>query len=142
MEQWVVWLTVVIFLVIIEVATINLTTIWFVISGMIALALTFLTDSFLIQFGVFVTVGVVLLLTTKSWLERTLKPRKEDTNAGRVIGLEGIVTEKITKNEMGEVKVDGKRWTAYASETIEVDSVVNILDINGVKLKVEQVKGE
>ena len=142
MDPWAIWLIVVVFLAIVEVSTINLTTIWFVISGIMSLALSFLTDSFLIQFGVFVVVGVILLLTTKSWLEKTLRHKREDTNAGRVIGLEGVITERITKTEMGEVKVDGKRWTAYANDTIEVGSVVKILDINGVKLKVEQVRGE
>ena len=56
--------------------------------------------------------------------------------------MEGIVTEKITKNTPGEVKVDGKRWTAVADKVIKENSVVEVLEINGVKLKVEKVEGE
>ncbi len=50
----------------------------------------------------------------------------------------GIVTEKIGKNEDGEVKVDGKRWTAYADEKIKKDELVKVLEIKGVKIKVEK----
>ena len=86
--------------------------------------------------------GVILLITTKPILQKTLKPKKASTNIERVLEMQGLVTEKISKNNNGEVKVDGKRWTAYADKTIEVGSIVNILKINGVKLKVEKVKEE
>ena len=140
MSQWCVWLAIVIILAVLEGMTVNLTTIWFVASGLIALVISFFTDNFLIQFGAFVLIGVILLITTKPVLNKTLKPKKSATNAERVLEMQGLVTEKISKNHNGEVKVDGKRWTAYSDETIEVGSTVNILKINGVKLKVEEDK--
>ena len=54
--------------------------------------------------------------------------------------MNGIVTEKIEKNKNGEVKVDGKSWTAYSNEELEEGTIVKILEINGVKLKVEKVE--
>jgi len=140
MEQWVVWLSVIIILAVLEAMTINLTTIWFVVSGLVALTISFFTDSYLIQFGVFVILGVILLITTKPILTKTLKPKKQATNAERVLEMHGLVTEKITRNNNGEVKVDGKRWTAYAEKTIEIGKTVKVLKINGVKLKVEEIK--
>ena len=50
----------------------------------------------------------------------------------------GIVTEEIKKNSPGEVKADGKKWTAIANKKISVGEEVRILDIEGVKLKVER----
>ena len=140
MSQWVVWLSIIIILAVLEAMTVNLTTIWFVASGLVALVISFFTDSYLIQFGAFVILGVILLITTKPILQKTLKPNKQATNVERVLEMQGLVTEKISKNSNGEVKVDGKRWTAYADKTIEVGSIVNILKINGVKLKVEKIK--
>ena len=140
MSQWCVWLAIIIILAVLEATTVNLTTIWFVGSGLVALVISFFTDSYLIQFGAFVIIGVILLVTTKPLLNKTLKPKKSATNAERVLEMQGLVTEKISKNHNGEVKVDGKRWTAYSDETIEVGSTVNILKINGVKLKVKEVK--
>ena len=122
--------------------TVGLTTIWFVFSGIVALVISFFTDNYLIQFGVFVILGVILLVTTRPLLQKLLKHKNEATNADRIIGMEGIVTEKITKNTPGEVKVDGKRWTAVADKEIKENSVVEVLEINGVKLKVEKVEGE
>ena len=139
MEQWLVWLIIVILLALIEIITINLTTIWFVISGIIALIVSLFVDNYIIQFGVFVILGVVLLITTKPFLTKFIKQHKISTNIDRIIGMTGVVTEKISKNEDGEVKVDGKRWTAYADKSIKKGDLVKILEIKGAKIKVEKV---
>jgi len=133
------WLVVVIFLGVIEVVTTGLVSIWFVISGLVSLALSFWIDNFLLQFGVFVILGVVLMFTTRKTLNKYLI-KTEKTNLDRVIGMDAIVTEEISKNKPGEVKVDGKKWTAISNKKIKVDSTVKVLEIDGVKLKVEEVK--
>lgn len=134
------WLIVIIVLTIIECMTVNLVTIWYVASALVSLILSLFIDSFLIQFGVFAILGTIFLLTTRKALNRLIKNKNEKTNLDRVIGMKGIVTEEIKKNVNGEVKVDGKRWTAYADKKIKVDSIVQILEINGVKLKVKEVE--
>lgn len=132
------WLIIILFLGFIEAITVNLVTIWFVISGIVSLILSFFINNFIIQFSVFVILGILLLITTRSWLNKVFKINKYKTNLDRVIGMRGIVTEKITKNSPGEVKVDGKRWMAVSDKTINVDNDVKILEIDGVKLKVEK----
>lgn len=132
------WLVIIIFLVCIEVITVNLTTIWFVVSGLIALVLSFFVNSFEIQFATFVLGGVILLFTTRPYLVRKLKVKEAKTNLDRVIGMQGVVTMDITKLNPGEVKVDGKLWTAIADSKIKKDSVIEVLSIDGVKLKVKE----
>ena len=134
-----IWLGLVITLTLIEVLTTNLVTIWYIVSALIALVLSFFIDNYLIQFSVFVIIGTVLLFTTRDYLLKLLVKNKEKTNLDRVIGMTAIVTEEISKNNPGEVKVDGKKWTAVASKKIKVDSTVKVLEIDGVKLKVEEV---
>lgn len=136
-----IWLAVVILLAIVEIISINLTTIWFVISGLASLFVSFICDNFLIQFATFVILGIILLVTTKPYLKKILKTEDSKTNLDRVEGMNGIVTEEITKKQFGEVKVDGKLWTAYADKKIKVGSMVKIIKIDGVKLKVEE-RGE
>lgn len=138
MEQWLIWLILVILLALIEVATINLTTIWFVVSGIIALIASLFIGNYIIQFGIFVIVGVILLITTKPFLTKFIKLHKVRTNVDIIIGMIGVVTEKISKNKDGEVKVDGKIWTAYADNTIKKGDLVKVLEIKGVKIKVEK----
>lgn len=134
------WLIVIIVLTIIECMTVNLVTIWYIASALVSLILSLFIDSFLIQFGIFAILGTVFLLTTRKALTKLIKDKNEKTNLDRVIGMKGIVTEEIKKNVNGEIKVDGKRWTAYADKKIKVDSIVQILEINGVKLKVKEVE--
>ena len=134
-----VWLIIVVFLGILEATTVNLVSIWFVASGLVAMILSFFTDNVMIQFGVFVILGVILMITTRKYLNK-LFGHKEKTNLDRVVGMKGRVTETIPKDGRGAVKVDGKVWTAYANEEIKEGSFVKILEINGVKLKVEKWK--
>lgn len=134
------WLTVVIILSIIECMTIDLVTIWYIASGLCTIVLSLFLDNFVIQFAFFTILGTILLITTKSFLKDVLKSKDIKTNFDRVIGMKGIVTEEINENSIGEVKVDGKRWSAISDKKIDLNKEVIILDIDGVKLKVEEVK--
>ena len=132
------WLAIILLLSFVEVATVNLVTIWFIASALVSLLLAFLNVNFIVQFAVFVILGVILLLTTRKFLVGLLNKNKQKTNLDRVVGMEGVVTEKITKHNPGEVKVDGKKWTAVSSKTISEGKVVRIKEIEGVKLIVEE----
>ena len=138
--MWIAWLVIAILLTILEVITINLVSVWFIVSGIVSLFLSFIIDSFYIEFMVFVCLGLVLMLLTRPYLVKKLSKKKVSTNLDRVIGMEGIVTEEITKFKIGEVKVDGKKWSAIADEKIKVGEEVIIDSIDGVKLIVR--KGE
>lgn len=138
--MWITWLIIVILLTILEVITINLVSVWFIVSGIVSLFLSFVFDSFYIQFMVFVCLGLVLMLLTRPYLVKKLSKKNVSTNFDRVIGMEGIVTEEITKFKIGEVKVDGKKWSAISDKKIKVGEEVIIDSIDGVKLIVR--KGE
>lgn len=134
-----IWLGIVICLALIEILTINLTTIWFVASGLISLVISIFIDNYILEFSVFVIGGVLLLVFTRSYLTTKFSSNIK-TNLDRVVGMKGIVTEEITKNNPGEVKVDGKRWTAISNKNIEKNKEVKIIKIDGVKLIVEEEK--
>lgn len=136
--MWLFWLIMVVFLTFIEVITINLVSVWFIVSALISLFLSFAVDSFYIQFAIFVIVGLVLMLLTRPILVKKLVNTEEKTNLDRVLGMKGVVTEEISKFNIGEVKVDGKRWSAISEEKIAVDTTVIIEAIDGVKLVVRK----
>ncbi len=136
--MWVVWLIIIILLTFLEVVTINLVSIWFIASGLISLFLSFFIKSFYLQFAIFVTLGLILMLITRPILMKKLTKPSVKTNIDRVIGMEGVVTEEITRLKIGEVKVDGKRWSAISSEKLPVGSHVIIESIDGVKLIVRK----
>ena len=132
-----VWLVAIIILGFIEAITEGIVSIWFVISGLLALIVSLFTDVFLIQFAIFVIVGIILMITTRSSVSKYLKVNPVRTNLDRVIGMKGIVTEDIKKDKYGEVRVDGKSWTAYSKDdkVIKKDEFVEILNIDGNKLE-------
>ena len=134
-----VWLAVAVILAIIEMSTVNLVSIWYIISSITTMIVSLFTDNVVIQVAIFVLGGTLLLLLTKGAIKKIL-PEKTKTNIDRIIDMEGIVTEKITKKTPGEVKVDGKHWTAVADENIPVDTPVKILEINSTKLKVKRME--
>lgn len=136
--DWIFWLILVIVLTIIEVATVNLLTIWFVISGIVALILSFFIEDVAIVSTIFAVLGIILLITTRPILKKYLPTQRERTNIDRVIGMKGIVTEEIKKNVIGEVKVGGKKWSAISNKKIEVDEEVIVDAIDGVKLIVRK----
>ena len=138
--MWILWLIVIVLLVFSEVSTINLVCVWFILSGLVSLILSFFIESFYILFEVFVLLGLVLMILTRPILVRKFKRKNVKTNSDRVLGMEGVVTEEINKLKIGEVKVDGKRWSAISDEKIEVGTTIIVESIDGVKLVVR--KGE
>lgn len=137
MEVFYIWLLVAVILGIIEVSTTNLVSIWFVISSLLAMIVSLFVDSILIQIAIFVLVGVLLMPLSKK-IYNKIKVSNVKTNIDRIIGMKGIVTENIIKDDIGEVKVDGKKWSAYADTNISKGEYIEVLSINSVKLKVKK----
>ena len=129
MEVFYIWLLVAVILGIIEISTTNLVSIWFVISSLLAMVSSLFT--------VFVLVGVLLMPISRK-LYSKIKMNNSKTNIDRIIGMKGIVTEDIIKDNIGEVKVDGKKWSAYSDTDISKGESIEVLSINSVKLKVKK----
>ena len=136
------WLITFLVLTFIELITVNLVSIWFAIGAVAALISSYFTDNIYIQIIIFIVVSSISLILTRKIVSKLRGNDFEKTNLDRVIGKIGIVTEEITKLEPGEVKVDGKKWSAISTKKIDVGSKVEILSIDGVKLKVKEVKEE
>jgi len=134
-----IWLIVVIGLAILEMMTVSLVSIWFVLSGVLAMISTFFTNNITIQIAIFAVFGVTFMILTRKIVKK-IAPNKIKTNIDRIVGMQGTVIKEIKKNNPGEVKVDGKVWTAISKETIPVDSPVKILEINSTKLTVERME--
>ena len=131
------WLIISVILGILEAVTTNLVSIWFVISGLLAMIVSIFTDNLYIQIGVFVIFGIIMFPVSKK-IYKKIKLEKVSTNLDRIIGMKGLVTKDITKDNIGEVKVDGKLWSAYSDTNISKGQYVKILSINSVKIKVEK----
>ena len=137
-----IWFMLFVLLLFIELITINLVTIWFVLGALLAIITTFITDNITIQIIVFIVSSVISLIITKPFINKIRKRKITPTNLDRVIGKSGLVTKEITKDTYGEIKVEGNIWTATSKEKIEKGSKAKVLKIEEVKLIVEKIKEE
>ncbi len=136
--NWIFWLILVIVLSFVEIATVNLVSIWFVASGIVAMVLSFIIADTATVTTIFILLGILLLIISRPIVNKLRSKDNEKTNLDRIIGERAIVTEDIKKNEVGEVKADGKRWSAISKDICLVNDTVKILKIDGVKLIVEK----
>ena len=133
-----IWFVVFIVILVIEILTVNLVSIWFAIGALSAMLTAYFTESIFIQIVVFILVSIISLLITKPLVKKFKGFDITPTNSDRVIGKTGEVIKRIGKNNYGEVKIFGNTWTATSKEELEVGDKVKVLNIEGVKLIVEK----
>ena len=111
------WLIGFVFLVIIEAATMALTTIWFAGGALAAFLLSLFHVSLEMQLLGFVIVSFVLLIFTRPFALKCLSGRVTRTNADSLIGSEVRVTEEINNQKgTGIVLAGGQEWTARSQD--------------------------
>ena len=135
-----VWFALMAVMLIIELFTAGLTTIWFAAGALVALILALIKVGVGVQVAVFLILSLVLLATTRKIFVNKLKTGSEKTNVDALVGEEAVVLEDITPFNTGLVKVKGQNWTAVAYDkdaTILKDTTVKVKAIEGVKLIVE-----
>ena len=144
MEQymWILWVFGVVFFGIVEAATVNMVSLWFVGGALAALVAQLLGGPIWLQTVLFFVVSGALLFALRPFVRRFVTPNKIPTNADMVIGQESYITE--TEDNLrgtGALKLDGKEWSVRSeSETVLAEgTLVKVVKIEGVKLFVEPV---
>lgn len=134
-----VWFGVIIFAAAIEAATMDLSSIWFSVGAFFALLVAiFLPEEWIAQSIVFLIASVALLLVLRPIFKEHMRKNEIKTNADSLIGKIAVCTTAIKGGERGEVKIEGKIWTAISNEDIEMEERVIVLAIKGVKLVVRK----
>lgn len=136
------WLVLFVALLIIEILTMGLTTIWFAGGAIIAYVLAFVGFGLPVQIVVFLLTSIILLVLTRPIAMRFFNQQRQRTNAESLIGKKAVVRESIdTLRGVGRVEVNGMEWSAKTEEqedTIEEGTIVVIEGIQGVKLIVRK----
>jgi len=132
------WLVVLVVLILIEVATYNLTTIWFACGSLVAGIVSIFGVPFKYQVMVFVVVSLLILILLKPSLDKFFNQKRLKTNYEGIIGLSAKVIETVDNNAAKGVAIlNGQEWTARAVSDdmiIEAGSKAKIIKISGVKL--------
>ncbi len=142
------WFALAIALLVLELATTELVSIWFSIGAGISAIVTAIVKGAGGSLGVvwqvliFAVASGALLLSTRRLVKRLLKRNKnQETNLELNIGKVAIVTEAIDniKGE-GAIKINGLEWSARSCDDskIEKDELVIFKEIQGNKAIVER----
>lgn len=138
----VIWLIILVVLVVIEIFTLGLTTIWFAGGALVAIIVAALGGPIWLQVLAAIIVSAVLLFFTRPVAVKYFNRDRERTNAESLVGRQAIVISEINNLQgIGQVTINGMEWTARTivdGQVIKPGEVVIIRGINGVKLLVER----
>ncbi len=136
-----IWLGIALVLLVVEILTVGLTTIWFAIGALLAMTLAFCGAGVAWQTTIFVVSSVLLLVFTRPLVQKYINSKRTKTNIDAIIGMTGKVVETINGIEgTGTVVVEGKIWSARGEDEMTVipaDTLVTVREVSGVKLLVQ-----
>jgi len=139
--QEIVWLTLLVMFILIEIATLGLITIWCAGGALVAFILALITDNVFIQIFAFLVVSFLLLFFTRPIALKHFNSKRTKTNAESLVGEYCKVTEEIDNlAEVGTVMLKGLTWTARSKDgtKISAGARVKVSQIEGVKVIVEE----
>ena len=134
------WLALIGVFIVLEAATVNLVSVWFIGGAVAGLVCAILGAGTLLQVTVFILVSALMLALLRPVLKKYLRVKPTKTNADRLLGQEALVTEKIDNlQETGAIRINGVLWTAKSLEDAQIPTGTRVIirRIEGAKVYVE-----
>ncbi len=136
-----IWLGILVVLLIIEAATMGVTTIWGAISALIMVFVSRTGMGVLWQVLLFLVMTLVLLFTTRPLIIKKLKLGRTRTNVDSMLLQEVVVTKPISRFEKGEAKgKNGVIWTVTSKKEADIPegTVCTVRSVEGNTLIIER----
>lgn len=135
-----VWLGVAVIMAVIEVVSLGLITMWFVVGALAAFVAHLLGADVAVQLIVFLVVSVVCLVVLRP-VALKYRNRKQSAEPS-VIGAQGVVIEDIDNDRMtGRIELpDRMTWAARSADGMPIESgaSIRVVSQESVKLIVER----
>ena len=141
-----VWLGLLILFLVIEIATVGLTTIGMAGGALGALILDLAGLNLWWQIGAFLVVSFTMLVFTRPFVVKYINSHHEKTNYEGIIGKVVRITEKVDNlQQTGTAVVNGLEWTTRAERDdviLDPGDLAKVVNISGVKLIVKKYEEE
>ncbi len=138
------WLAIMIICIIVEIATLGLTCIWFGFGAIVAFIASLFGAPLPVQIVLFFAVSIITLVFTRPVAKKWLNKGTVKTNYQSVIGKKVKITERVDNlSGTGAGIVDGQEWTVRSSDDriiLEAGEIVSVAEIKGVKIIAERIK--
>ena len=132
------WLIIFVIALVVEIATMGLTSIWFAGGALAAWVFAKIGFGLPVQIIVFIIASLLLLILTRPIAVKFFNVERQKTNAESLIGECAVVIEEVdTLKAQGRVEIHGMEWSAKTDEPdgkIKAGTVVVVDGIQGVKL--------
>ncbi|MEG1848199.1 MAG: NfeD family protein [Lachnospiraceae bacterium] len=142
MNAAVVWLILFVVLIVMELATLGLTTLWFAAGALVATIAATIGVPLYLQIILFLGVSAILLFFTRPIAVKYFNKDRVKTNAESLVGKQAVVTSDIDNLQgIGQVIIGGMEWSARAEDDeahIPVGTITEVKGIHGVKLIVAE----
>lgn len=134
-----IWLALTVVFIIIEVATTDISSIWFAAGALVSTLVAWLApQAVALQAVAFAVVTVVTMYLTKPLLTKYLT-KKTPTNMDMYIGQNAIAVSDISPDKLGRAKIAGLTWQAKSSQIIKEGEMCRIVKIEGASLVVDKI---
>lgn len=136
-----IWLGVFALLVVAEMISVGLTSIWFAISALISSIMAFFGADIYAQLVSFIIFSVVFLVVLRPYTKKRINTHTELTNAEGYVGKTFLtVTEIDNDKNMGQIRIGDVEWHAVSEDgsKISCDTKVVVTAIEGTKLIVKR----
>ena len=137
------WLALAILLGVAEMASLDLILIMLAVGALVGMLAAALSAPVVLQMLLAAAASVAMLGVVRPGLARRLHHGPElRLGHGKLVGTQGVVTERITQHESGRVRLAGEIWSAQPydeSLTIEPGETVEVYEIKGATAYVHPV---
>ena len=141
--MWQLWLIAAGVFLVLEIFTMGFLVFWLSIGCILAMLVSFITDSIIIQTTMFVLSSGILIFATKPFVKKFTEKDTTKTNVYSLVGKKAVVIEDIDwATGTGQIKFDGQVWSARTAEQVNIEkgTEVEIESIEGVKAFVKPLK--
>lgn len=141
--MWQIWLIAAGVFLVLEIFTVGFLVFWLGLGALLAMLVSFITDSVIIQTTVFVISSGLLIFATKPLVKKFSQNDNVKTNVYSLVGKRAIVVENIDwASGLGQIKIEGQVWSAKTKEQVNIPkgTEVEIESIEGVKAFVKPIQ--
>ena len=138
-----IWLGILVLSAFLELVSMQMVSVWFCVSSVVAVILDLCGVVVWAQALVFVLLALILLICLRKFcLKFLLKGDTTKTNVDTLVGTTFTLFEEIKPDKSGSVKINGVVWTAQTEkeQTIKKGEKVVVQKVDGNKLIVEKQK--
>jgi len=129
-----IWFWMAIILIIIEMETFGLISVWFVFGAIVAGIASIFISSVIIQAIIFIAVSIVLMIMLRSYAVNNFRNKTvKKNNIDELADLPNELLTDVSGNSYGEIKLQGKIWRCLSetNSTYEAGTSVTVLRVDG-----------